>query len=232
MPNTKHVIHQPRPLRRALIVLVSVIVASTLLWLYLDSTSHQAREEFADLRSEHQHLLENNQLLQQQYDLTSKKLVDQEQSSVIQHETDKQLKLQISELNNEIVELNRELNFYQNITQGSGSSELQIRDFYLSPDPAGNNLFNYRIVITQGKKISQAYTGMVSLVLKDSDSKIIKHEKVLQHKLKLRHVQILDGQIELTDSIKPNKITVTLKRKKKKSLSKDFDWQLKPMHSL
>jgi len=232
MPNTKHVIHQPRPLRRALIVLISVIVASALLWLYLDSTSHQAREEFANLRGEHQNLLKESQVLQRQYELASQKLVALEQSFVIQHETGKQLELQISELHNEIVELNRELNFYQNITQGSGSSELQIRDFYLSPDPIDNDLFNYRVVITQGKKISKAITGTVSLMLKDKDSKTIKHDKVLQHKLKLRQVQVLDGQIELTDSAKPNKITVTLKRNKKKSLSKDFNWLPKPMHSL
>ena len=72
-----------------------------------------------------------------QYELASKKLVALEQSFIIQHETNKQLALQISELHNEIVGLNRELNFYQNITQGTGSSELQIRDFYLSPAPLG-----------------------------------------------------------------------------------------------
>jgi hypothetical protein len=162
----------------------------------------------------------------------SKKLLTQEQSLVIQQETDKQLQIQISELQNEIVELNRELNFYQNITQGSGSSELQIRDFHLSPDPIDDNVFNYRIVITQGKKISQAMTGTVSLVIKDKDSKTIKQKSALQHELRLRQVQVLDGQIELTENIKPHKITVTLKRDKKKSLSKDFDWLPKPLHSL
>ncbi len=232
MPNTKHVIHQPRPLRRAIITLISLIVASSLLWLYLDSTSHQAREQFATLKSEHQSRMKEHQVLQQQYELASKKLVALEQSFIIQHETNKQLALQISELHNEIVGLNRELNFYQNITQGTGSSELQIRDFYLSPAPLDNALFNYRIVITQGKKISNAITGTVSLMLKDKDSKTIKHDRVLQHKLKLRQVQVLDGQIKLTDSAKPNKITVTLKRNKKKSLSKDFNWLPKPVHSL
>ena len=92
--------------------------------------------------------------------------------------------------------------------------------------PIGRSFRPLWVVITQGKKISKPITGSVKLSFKDKNGKHLGQIVSSDHKLKLRHVQVLEGQIKLTDDISPNTITVTLKQKNKKDLSRDFGWQL------
>ena len=161
---------------------------------------------------------DNNNTNQQQ----AEQIESHQHFLAIQQATDEQLQLQLIQLQDDLVLLNKELMFYQNITQGSSDSKLQIRELHLRQDIAQSNKINYRLVLTQGKRINKPITGTVIVLLNKGG----KQHVIKEHSLKIRHVQVLEGQIELTDNVTPNTITIHLKQKKKKVLTHVFDWHI------
>jgi len=202
----------------------AITITALSVWFYLSQTNASALSELAQLRQDKQALVTLNQTLQQQQLELEQKLEDQTQYLAIQKATDQQLKQRLDELQNKVVYLDKELMFYQNITQGNSSSKLQIRSLELNDISALKpDSVSYRVVITQGQRITKPLTGSVSLTLNyDQD----KHVTIGTHELNLRHVQVLEDTLKLADNIPPKSITITLKQNKKTSLSKTFDWQI------
>ncbi len=220
----KHVIYQPKPYRSLIIVTVAVLLTAVLLWFYLTQSNESLLIELSQLKQQQQQLSNQNEQLQQQLKSVQHELEDKNQFIAIQQETDKQLQHRLDELQNKVVHLNKELMFYQTITQGNTSSKLQIRELELNAilTEQPENI-SYRVVITQGQRITKPLTGIVNLTLNyDGD----KHQTVSEHQLNLRHVQVLEGTLKLADNITPKSITVTLKQNKKITLSQTFDWQI------
>ena len=225
----KHVIHRPKPIRSALIVFFAITITALSFWLYHQNYNERAILKINDLSQKNKLLTtnkqalinENGQLLEQVQQQATQ--IESHQHFVaIQKVTDEQLQLQLSKLQSEIVILNKDLMFYQNVTQGTGDSKLQIRELHLRQDNTQADRINYRLVITQGQRIKSAIKGTVIVTLNKND----KHTTINEHSLNLRSVQVIEGQIELTDSITPDTISIALKRKKKTTLTQTFDWQL------
>lgn len=224
-PFTKHVIHQPQPLRWALIVATIVLITALSIWLYLKPTA-QLRLQFRTLQQQSQQLtIDNQQLTEQNLQLT-KKFEAQRQIMAVQQATDEQLQNQLNELQSEVVHLNKELIFYQNITQGSSSSKLQIRELDLRTSVSQADMVDYRLVISQSKKITKPLTGVVTITLNSRNNDEKERLVLGEYKLNLRHVQIFEGQIQLVANIVPESISVTLKQAKKKTLLRTFDWKI------
>jgi uncharacterized protein YgiM (DUF1202 family) len=222
-PFAKHVIHQHQPLRWVMIITGVVFITAIAIWLYLKPTA-QLRLQFRAAQQQNLQLTTDNQQLTEQNLQLTKKLEDQQQVLAIQQATDEQLQSQLNELQSEVVHLNKELMFYQNITQGNSSSKLQIRELDLRANDRQPDMVDYRLVITQSKKISKPLTGTVEIILNSQN----KNEQLVigEYQLNLRHVQLFEGQIQLAGNIVPESISVTLKQPKKKALSRTFDWQL------
>lgn len=224
-PFTKHVIHQPQPLRWTLIVATIVLITALSIWLYLKPTA-QLRLKFRTLQQQSQQLtIDNQQLTEQNLQLT-KKFEAQRQIMAVQQATDEQLQNQLNELQSEVVHLNKELIFYQNITQGSSSSKLQIRELDLRTSVSQADMVDYRLVISQSKKITKPLTGVVTITLNSRNNDEKERLVLGEYKLNLRHVQIFEGQIQLVANIVPESISVTLKQAKKKTLLRTFDWKI------
>lgn len=222
----KHVIHQPNPARRLALIVTAIVLICTLVWLYIDQTNADMKRELQDLRQQNHSLIADNHLITSEYHRLNEQLLATEQHLAIQNETDQQLKQQLSHLQNELIDLNRELAFYHNITQGNASSELQVRELQLFQDSETNQLFHYRLVLSQGKKITRPITGSISMTLKANKAAQKVELPIAKHAFKLRHVQVLTGQITLDGDINPDSITVTVKQKKQKSRSQHFDWKI------
>jgi len=217
----KHVIHQPKPHRTAMLVIVVAIITFTAQWYFQQSQAIKQQENVQKLTDEIARLQKHNQ----QYTFTS----DQHYSQLsLEQATTGQLRKELSQLQEQVLTLNKDLLFYQSITQGSASSKLQIRELHLRADDAQADIIRYRLVISQGKKVNKAITGTINLVLNNDNNGIAEKQILEQQQLNLRHVQVIEGQIKLTDGIKPISITVELVQKKKTTLSRTFDWQLNP----
>lgn len=222
-----YVIHQVKPFRFAIFISITVIITAISVWYYLkeDSTSLQqnlifleknlnlSRQNSQQLSDERLDLREQNKQLN---DTTSIQL----QELNIQQATVDELQQQLVDLQNQVITLNKELMFYQNITQGATSTELQIRELHLTADAEQPDIIHYRLVITQGKNIAKPVTGSVSINI-DKDAKA-----VAEHPLNLRYVQLIEGQLNIAPNNHTKSITITITQTKKPKLSRTFDWQL------
>lgn len=224
----KHVIHQPKPFRCLIIVIASIVIATISMWLYLQKTTEHLSAALQNLQQSHQILQSDKLQLEVSHQNLSQDLETQRQSFAIQQVTYQQLQQQVATLQSDIVHLNAELMFYQNVTQGTSSSKLQIRQLHLRVNHKQENIVHYRLVIIQGEKISKPITGTVTLVLNNSNSSDA--ITIGEHQLSLRYVQVLEGKVKLADNAIPSTVIVTLKQNNKMSLSKKFDWQIADDH--
>jgi TolA-binding protein len=198
----KYVIHQPKPYRLAIFILIAVMITATSVWFLLKEDSIS--------------LQQNLNYLQQNLNLSRQNT----QQLNIQQATVEHQQQQLVELQDQVIKLNKELLFYQNITQGATSTELQIRELHLTADADQSDIIHYRLVITQGKKITKPVTGSVSINL-DTNPTVISEQP-----LNLRYVQLIEGRLKLAENSHPKLITITIKPDKKSKLSRTFDWQL------
>jgi len=209
--------------------LLSLMIIIATVWLYYQlPTLRELQFETTSLKVNNAKLLRQNKELKRQHKTLSEKLQDSEQAAAIQKVTNKELQLRLTTLQDEVIDLNRELDFYQNVTQGNTSTKLQIRELTLTADSKQENRINYRLVITQGKKITAPITGAIQLFVTGENKALADTIKIAQHQLKLRYVQVLDGQITLAEGFNPKTVTISLKQNTKTTLSKDFDWKVIP----
>ncbi len=226
MSLSDHVISPARPYRTLVLTLVSSIVSAGLVWLYFHYTTADLQTELSSLREQTTQLTTKKEQLNDENTQLKEALMQQKQALAIQMATDQQLQEKVAALQNDLVDLNRELTFYQNITQSTNSSELQVRQLEINADPIQPNRFYYRVVITQGKKITKPISGTISVSLTGLKADKKSTIRVDDHPLHLRFVQVLDGQLTLAENYTPKTISVTLKQANEKLFSKDFNWQI------
>lgn len=218
---------ESKSIRYLLLSLISLVIISSSIWLYQRPTTGELKSQAASLAKDNTALRKQNNELKQQFAMLAESVQNHEQAFDIQKVTHKELQYRLTTLQDEVIDLDRELSFYQNITQGNTSTKLQIRELTLTADDKHVNRFNYRLVISQGKKINKAITGTIKLQL--TGKKNNKKDEIItisEHQLKLRHVQVLNGQITLAEGLQPKAVNITLKQNKKITLSKDFDWEI------
>jgi len=227
----KHVIHRPKPYR-TLLFIVLAIVATYALQQYRHQQQNQQHlslvqqqdQQFDDLMNRHKQLeVKYNQLVID-YNKLDATAQNQQYELAIQHATSQQLQRQLVDLQSQLIFANKELAFYQKITQGNSNSKLQIRELQLSSNKSNPNIVHYRFVITQGRKVKKPMTGLVTMSLNLTNAE--QATSLGELPLKLRYVQIFEGQIKLTDQQQPKSITITLKQGKKTTLSQIFAWQI------
>lgn len=226
-PLGKVVIHQPKPYRCAIYILISVLITAATQWFFMKEGSislqqnlnflqqnlNLSRQSFQQLNDEKLDLHQQNKTLN---DMTNTQL----QEINIQQATVDELQQQLVALQDQVFSLDKELLFYQSITQGASSGKLQIRELHLTADANQSDIIHYRIVITQGKEITKPMTGLVKININKSPTVI--SEKPLN----LRYVQLIEGRFNTAESNRAKTITITIKQATKTILSRTFDWQL------
>ena len=198
MIDKPYVIHHRRPYRTLLILLITLAISAAILWYWTTQWQNEQNAQITALKEQNE-----------------------------QDATDSQLQSNLERLQNQVIELNKELLFYQNITQGNASSELQIRELHLRPNPDNPSQYFYRIVITQGKKISKAIKGDVLVALQFNDDKA-KPRLINTHGLKLKHVQVLEGTLNIEQNEQPKSLKIELKQGKKTLTTRTFNWEVTP----
>ena len=229
----KHVIKQPKPFHWFGFILAVIGITFAIQW-YANQNSTLAQKQLITKLEQLQQNLEQqlhiqttqNQQLNENNAELNYKLTEQQHHIAIQQATDQQLQQQVAELQNDVINLNKELVFYQTVTQGNSSSKLQIRDILLQADDHVTDSFRYRAVITQGQKISKALTGTITISTTIKRNGKTETITIKEHPLNLRHVQVIEGQLKISNNIEPEKIIITIKQKKKKTVSQIFDWQV------
>ena len=227
MIDKPYVIHHRRPYRTLLILLITLAISAALLWYWTTQWQNEQNAQITALKEQNEQLHAENQNLLEQNKLLTAQVNDISRMQAMQDATDSQLQSNLERLQNQVIELNKELLFYQNITQGNASSELQIRELHLRPNPDNPSQYFYRIVITQGKKISKAIKGDVLVALQFNDDKA-KPRLINTHGLKLKHVQVLEGTLNIEQNEQPKSLKIELKQGKKTLTTRTFNWKVTP----
>jgi predicted RNase H-like nuclease (RuvC/YqgF family) len=228
------IISEPKPLRTAIIIACLLLLTIAAQWFYnqahnkdlftdvkaLEVQLSELQDAHASLRQELIKTKRDKQALEQQ-------LTEQQQANVIQQGTEQQLQLQLNALQTQVMTLKKELMFYQNITQGTSSSKLQVREAFITETELPN-VYLYRIVITQGKKVSKPLTGKILLALNTAQGEDT--IDIAEHSLSLRHIQVIEGHINVAENISPESIAIEIIQGKKTRLNETIQWQLTPQY--
>lgn len=213
-------IRQRRPFRCLLWILLVASLIVFAQWYYHQHISQQQ----AELVAENRQLSSELAALQARYQELSQTRSSQQQLQAMHQATTSQLESRLQQLQQKVIDLNKELLFYQTVTQGTGSSELQVRDLQLRADNDDAGLLRYRLVLTQGDNISDPITGGVAVSLQ-ADADDPKTTVVIgEHGLNLRYVQVVEGSFTVPASA-PAQLIVTLTQKDKTLISRAFNWQ-------
>lgn len=232
MSTPQLIISEPKPLRSIAIVAALVLLTVIAQWFYNQSQNKTLFSQVNELETKLSELTDAHNTLRQQFAETAKnkrmleqQLSEQQQTNAIQQGTEQELQLQLTELQAQVMNLKKELMFYQNITQGNSTSKLQVRETFISKTELPD-VYRYRIVITQGKKVSKPITGKVKLALKtDNDEK---NSDIAEHNLNLRHIQVIEGSVNIAENITPEAITIKITQGKKTRLNETIKWQISP----
>lgn len=228
MLDRPYVIYPRRPFRCLLLVILAMVLTASAILVWGQKWQHQQLEELTELQAEHTQLLsENRQLLEENRKLREQ-LINVDQMQALQQATDNQLQAELRVLQDKVIELNKELLFYQNITQGNVSSELQVRELHLRPTENDPSVFMYRIVLTQGKRITKAIKGEVLITLNLADDDKTQSRLVETKALNIRHVQVLEGTLKLAENEQPDSLRVLLRQSDKPLTERTFKWEVTP----
>jgi len=228
MLDKPYVIHYRRPYRCLLLVTLVLVIAMVGAWYWSHQWRLQQTENLTALQGQYEQLLTENQNLVERNQTLMTELQSINQLQAMQQATDSQLQTELEAVQDELIQLNKELLFYQNITQGKVSSELQVRELHLRQNTDDPSSFHYRLVMTQGKKIAKAIRGKVALTLQIKNAEQTSSRELNEHALNIRHVQVLEGTLKLTENEQPISIHVVLKQGTKKLAERTFEWDATP----
>lgn len=228
MLDKPYVIHHRRPYQCLFLIVLALAITVTAIWYWNQHWRQQQTENLTALQSQHQQLMAENQRLTESNQTLMAELENINQMQAMQRASDSQLQTELQSLQEQLIELNKELLFYQNITQGNASSKLQVRDLHLRSVADDPTLYNYRIVLTQGKKITKAVLGSVELSLTVKSGEMMSSRLISEQALNIRHVQVLEGMLKLTENEQPISLQVTLKQKTKTLAERTFEWDATP----
>jgi len=142
-------------------------------------------------------------------------------------------KLQIRELQQEMLELGEEIAFYRGIVApNEAKTGLRIQRFELLP-LTEDKLFHYRLVLTQVLKNNQVTQGGVEVTLqgveqgmpKDYQLEDVVAQPFKDLKFRFKYFQKFEGDILLPESFVPHSVEVRVKPAKARNpIVESFDW--------
>jgi hypothetical protein len=134
-------------------------------------------------------------------------------------------------LQDEVLELKRQLATYKGLVKPLEEQGLQIQALTISKT-AAERLLRYRLALTQGRKTEQLTQGQVQLAIygilngKPARFKLDTLSKGSPITFNFKYFQILEGELLLPKNFKPTqvKIALLLKDHPSKPVERTFDW--------
>lgn len=228
MLDRPYVIHPRRPYRCLLLILLGIALTIAAIFVWGQQWQQKQLEKLSGLQSQHTQMLAENQRLTEENRQLQEQLMGINQMQALQQATDSKLQTELQLLQDRVIDLNKELLFYQNITQGNASSELQVRELHLRPVSEDASSYLYRIVLTQGKRITKSIKGDVLITLNLTGNGEGQSRLVETQALNIRHVQVLEGTVKLAENEQPESIRVMLRQSGKTLTERTFKWEVSP----
>lgn len=170
------------------------------------------------------YLQQENARLQEQLARTQRELE-------IEQHVRANLSANLAALQDQILELRRQLATYKGLAKSLEEQDLRIHDLTFSKT-ATERLLHYRLVLTQGRKMDQLTQGQVKFTLRGIvEGKPVRFEIDTLSKgtpliFKFKYFQILRGELLLPRNFKPTRVKITLLPEDNPSqlVERTFDW--------
>lgn len=171
--------------------------------------------------------------LEQERDSVRQQLTNLQRSSQIDREATRMAQLELTGLQEERQELEKEVEFLRNLVEDGATGMLRIKDFRLSASDQ-ERVYNYQFTVSQSKEDFGWTRGGVYLTISGTgrsgsetlDLPQVDPDGVKNHKIKFRHFQNIKGSIRLPEGFAPDGVFVEIKPTVKKlaPLTESFDW--------
>ena len=231
--NRKILVYQPVQLWLMSAILVVVLVTLGY-WLYRHGLLSAGTELVEAKRSEAQLSEQLDGSLQANREL-KQQLAILERSSEIDRRAALEVRDQFAELNKELLELGKELDFYRGIVSPmDNKSGLNIQRFELLP-AATERVYVYRLMLTQVRRNERYARGTVEMDVegvRDGAVRVLPFARLASGdarslKFKFRYFQEFTGELRVPEGFEPQRVTVRLKPSGKgqpPGIEKTMDW--------
>jgi hypothetical protein len=228
------VIRPHRPIRRALLLTLSVVVLIFAGWLLFDYGQWRyiySRMSASDSASELWRLSretanENTRLRQRLTVLENSRKIDREAILGLQERVGSQ--------QSEILDLSEELDFYRGVVAGNRTREgykIQSLKFAASAEP---RRYRYRLVLTHAVKDDRMAKGVLRVALQGTEAESSRRleTRTLDGSgnsgvaFEFRHFRRFEGAVDLPESFEPFQVIVSVNdvKSNKKIMERIFDW--------
>ncbi len=144
----------------------------------------------------------------------------------------KEVRDNLKQLQEEILELRQEVEFYRGIVSPAERQVgLTIQNFKLLP--AGeDHLYHFELVLTQVLKNDRTTSGSITFIVrgvqagepKELRFKDISPNSSVKNDFRVRYFQKIEGDIRLPADFAPRSVVIEIQPVKRKTISKTFDW--------
>jgi hypothetical protein len=223
------------PWRTRLVVVLLLVVVMLIAWSLFEYGRFSAGFDSFKAREEHSIIQRHAEQLENQISTLREEKAVLERDAQIKHKAYDDLDTTLKVLQGEILELKEELAFYRGIVSPRDAAQgLHLQRFKVEPNgkPRG---FRYKVILTQVLKEDRTARGSLLLNiegLQNTEAKVLGLQDVSEKRIKelefnFRYFQNLEGDIQLPQGFKPQRVTIKLiprNRSSQDPFEKTFDW--------
>ena len=223
--------HRPY-LIAAIIIIFSLVLSFTLLFLIDDSHwdyiksrisfGHESRQ----LWDENRNLMKENEKLRNQ-------IIMLERTTQIDSQAAAELDDELKKLQDEVYKLRGELEFYQNIMSSTGASKgLSIQGMQI--EKLTDNNYQFKLILTHVSKNDKVTEGTAEIVLEGQQDNVTRTINIkdlminssIDLSFKFKNFKRFEGNIMLPEGFNPSRIMVKLQPRDEKlsMIKKVFNW--------
>lgn len=230
----RHVIKPHRPVRLLLIVFAIVGIIGGGAWLLAEySHWHLIRgqmEQNQDLKR----LWQTNRELEQENEQLQRRVAMLQTNNEIDQQATTELQDQLVELQNEVYQLTRELEFYRGIVSSTRDVDgLTVQAMMMEPTRTPEQ-YRFKLVLTHLAKSDKVVEGTVTIALEGTDNgkprtlalKDIVSDKTVSLDYRFKHFKRFEGIVDLPSAFKPRRVRVQLlpKDSSHARIERVFEW--------
>ena len=232
--NRKILVYQP--VYVWLTVAVSVALLITAAWVLFERGKSFAASQLDELTRQRGELAKRVAELQKTNLSLREQAVLSQRSSEIDRHASLDVRREFAGLQEELLELRKELDFYRGIVSPGDDAKpgLRIQRFQLEPAMESGSVF-YRLTLTQVSRNERYVRGVIEMEvegLEDGKHKVLLFNKLAEGnskalKYKFRYFQNIEGEIWIPPEFEPEKVRVLLKPQGKgqpPAIEEIMDW--------
>ena len=230
----RHVIKPHRPLRLLLLVLMVASVIGGGAWLVAEYSHWRLIHEQMEQNDELKRLWEANHELEQENEKLRRRVAMLQTNNDIDQQATSELQDQLVELQNEVFQLTRELEFYRGIVSSTRNVDgLVVQAIMLEPTRSPNQ-YRFKLVLTHVAKSDKVVEGTVAVALEGADNgtprtlmlKEVVRDKNVSLDYRFKHFKRFEGIVELPSAFKPRRVRVQLlpKGSSHAKIERVFEW--------